>query len=124
MNPLFITTRRAAGAITARSIVKPSTNDYEIVLASAATDKLMGITTEIDAASGEPCDVIRTGIAAVKLGGTVAAGDYITADSSGHGVKCAPTTGTVAQFIGKVEVAGVSGDIVDVWVAPGQITTP
>jgi len=95
-----------------------------VILAAAATDKLMGVTTEIDSDSGESCDVIRGGIAAVKLAGTVAAGDYITANGSGLGVKCNPSTGTVAQYVGKAEVAGVSGDIIDVWVAPGQLTTP
>lgn len=123
-NPLFIKTYRATSAVGGRLIVKPGTNDFDVIPAAAATDKLIGVSTEVDAASGDPCDVIHTGTAPVKLGGTVAAGDYITSDGAAKGVKCNPSTGTTAQYVGKAIQAGVSGDIIDVLLGNGQLTTP
>jgi hypothetical protein len=49
--------------------------------------------------------------ASLQLGGTVAAGDLLTSDGSGHGI----TTTTTAQQIGaRALQAGVSGQIITV----------
>lgn len=111
----------AEGAISANRIVKVGAADWGALQAAAVSDKLIGISTEIDAASGERVDVVHEGIADLKLGGTVARGDFLTSDASGQGVVAAPAGGTNNQIIGKALISGVSGDIIPVLVAPSML---
>lgn len=111
----------AEGAIAANTIVKVGAADYGVLAAAAVSDKLIGISTEIAASSGERVDVIHEGIADLKIGGTVARGDFLTTDSSGQGVAAAPSAGTNNQIIGKALVSGVSGDIIPVLIAPSML---
>lgn len=111
----------AEGAISAYRIVKVGAADYGVLAAAAVSDKLIGITTEIDAASGERVDVIHEGIADLKIGGTVARGDFITTDASAQGVTAAPAAGTNNQIIGKALISGVSGDIIPVLISPSML---
>lgn len=108
----------ADGAIGKYRIFKPGSAEGEIAIATASTDKLMGVTTDIDAADGERVDGARSGFAPVFYGGTVAVGDWLTANASGAAVA---TTTAGAIVIGRAEVAGVSGDIGSVFVVPGKI---
>lgn len=111
----------AEAAISAARIVKVGANDYGVLVAVAVADKIIGISTEIDAASGERIDVVHEGIADLKLGGTVARGDFITTDASGQGVTAAPAAGTNNQIVGKALISGVSGDIIPVLIAPSML---
>lgn len=104
----------AEGAIVANSIVKVGAADYGVLQAAAVSDKIIGISTEIDTASGEGIDVIHEGIADLKLGGTVARGDFVTTNASGLGVAAAPAAGANNQIVGKALISGVSGDIIPV----------
>ncbi|MDA9499284.1 capsid cement protein [Bradyrhizobium sp. CCBAU 11357] len=110
----------AEAAIAANIIVKVGANDYGVLQGAAATDKLIGITTEIAAASGERTDVVHEGIADLKLGGTVARGDLLTSDASGQGITAAPAAGSNNRIIGMALISGVVGDIIPVKVAPGS----
>lgn len=110
-NNEFIKTYDASGAIPAYTIVKFTSTDFQVIKAAASTDKLIGITTEIDAADTERVDVIHNGTAWVKAGGTIAAGDPITSDANGNAVAAAPGTGVNAQCIGRARQAAVSGDV-------------
>ena len=122
-NILFAKSYNAGGAINANSIVKAGANDYDVLQADGATAaaKLLGITMEVAAASGERVDVVHCGVADVKLGGTVARGDPITSDASGNGVAAAPGAGTNNRIIGIALISGVSGDIIPVLVAPSML---
>jgi len=111
----------AGAAITAHSIVKFGSSDYAVVLGAAATDLLIGVTTEIAAASGERVDVIHGGIADVKLGGTVARGEPVTSDDEGLGVKAAPTAAAANRIVGYALISGDSGDIIPVLLAPSEM---
>lgn len=113
----------AGAAINPFRIVKAGANDYEVLQAAgaAATEKIVGVTTEIDASSGERVDVIHEGIADVKLGGTVARGDPITSDATGQGVAAAPAAGTNNRIVGYAVISGVSGDIIPVIVSLGMV---
>jgi hypothetical protein len=111
----------AAALIGANLIVKVGANDGEVLLAAANTDDILGVSTNIDVASGEPCDVIHGGIADIKLGGTVARGKFITSDANGCGVLAAPSAGVNVQIAGKTLISGVSGDIIPVLLCIGQI---
>jgi hypothetical protein len=122
-NNLLTKSYNAGGAINANSIVKAGANDYDVLQAAGATatEKLLGVTTEIAATSGERVDVILGGIADVKLGGTVARGDPVTADASGNGVAAAPATGTNNRIVGIALISGVSGDIIPVLLAQSML---
>lgn len=109
----------AGGAITAYSIVKPGSNDYDVVLAAAGADSAIGITREFAAASGEPVDVVHDGIANLKLGGTVTRGALLMSDASGFGITAAAGAGTNVRVIGVAIISGVSGDVIPVMVEAG-----
>lgn len=69
------------------------------------------LTDEVGAASGDPVSVQLSGIAKLEAGGTITAGNAITTDSDGKGVK----TITVADFcIGIALEAASSGEIFSV----------
>ncbi len=110
----------AEGAISASRIVKVGAADWGALQAAAVSDKLIGISTEIDSASGERIDVVQEGIADLKLGGTVARGDLLTSDASGQGVTAAPAAGTNNRVVGVALVSGVSGDIIPVQISLGS----
>jgi hypothetical protein len=111
----------AEATINPFRIVKFGAADYGVVHGAAAADLLIGVTTEVDAVSGERVDVIHEGIADLKLGGTVARGALITSDATGQGVAAAPAAGANNRVIGFALISGVSGDIIPVLVAPHQI---
>ncbi|MCY1648175.1 hypothetical protein OVA11_14215 [Caulobacter sp. SL161] len=111
----------AGGAITARSFVKFSA-DGVVVVATAATDDIIGITAELDVVQGERVDVYRAGSAELRLGGTVARGAPLTAAAGGARVAAAPAAGVRNRHGAFAEVSGVSGDIIDVEIDLGFIT--
>jgi hypothetical protein len=107
----------AAAAIGANLIVKFTATDT-VGAAAASTDKLVGVSDLGADAAGDRVDVILDGIALVKAGGTVAAGDLVTANASGQAVA---TTTAADRYIGVAMDAGVSGDLIGVRLAPGLI---
>jgi hypothetical protein len=111
----------AGGAIPARIIVKADSTAGQVVAADAATDKLIGISADVAAASTDRVDVFVSGIAEVIYGGNVAAGDLVTADASGYAVAAAPAATVNNRVIGTAMVAGVSGDIGSVLICPGSL---
>lgn len=118
-NQILARNYTAGGAITAFRIVKPGSNDGEVVQAAAATDLLTGVCGELSPASGERVDIQKIGIARIEFGGTVTRGNPVTADASGKAVAAAPAAGSNVRIIGFAEVSAVSGDIADVLLAPG-----
>lgn len=110
----------AEGAISANRIVKVGAADGGVLQAAAAavTEFMIGISTEVDAATGERCDVVHEGIADLKLGGTVARGGPVTSDATGQGVAPAPAGGANNRVIGFALQSGVTGDIIPVLIAP------
>lgn len=119
-NVLFAKSFNAGGAILANSIVKVGANDYDALQGAAATDKLIGITTEVAAATGERVDVILDGVADLKINGAVARGDLLTSDATGLGVTAAPVAGTNNRIIGVAMISGVAGDIIPCFLSLGS----
>ena len=115
MIPILIRNYTAAAEVRENAIVAVGTNDNEVVSATAATDDIIGVSTNIPSASGARCDVIHVGIANVRLGGTVARGKYVTAGAAGVGVQA--STGRV---VGIALTSGVEGDIIPVLLGVGQ----
>ncbi|WP_454844888.1 DUF2190 domain-containing protein [Ralstonia thomasii] len=119
-NPGFIKTYDAGAAIAPYTIVKFSA-DFTVVPAAAATDNLIGVTTEVSASTGDRVDVVHTEAPFVQLGGTVSAGQWLTSDANGHAVAAAPASGAVANVIGFARYGGVSGDVIEVVMTPAQL---
>jgi hypothetical protein len=111
----------AGGSIPARTIVKPHSVAGQVVAGAAAADKIIGVSTEVAASSGDRVDVFLSGVAEVVYAGNVAAGDPITSDSTGKAVVAAPAAGVNARIIGFALTAGVANDIGAVFLAPGLI---
>jgi hypothetical protein len=125
----------AEGAIASNTIIKFGANDGGVLQAAAATDAIFGISTDIPAATGERCDVIKLGDADVLYGGTVTRGDELTSDASGRAITATRHTHTentaaayvqnaisgtavLTRIIGIANVSGVIGDIGSVAIAP------
>lgn len=85
-----------------------------------ATKALAGITTDVGSKAETRVDVVEDGHHFLKLGGTVAAGDFLTAgtvsDKKGLGVVC-----TEGHYICQAKEAGVTGDIIKVNICRGII---
>lgn len=116
----LVKTYMAAGTINEYRIVKWAANkDREAVQATAASEKFAGVAglpKGTTAAAGEPFDVIKSGVADVTYGGTVAAGDFLTSDAQGRAV-----VASVGDFIiGVAQVAGVIGDLGGVQIQFGK----
>lgn len=111
----------AGAAIAKRRIVKFGAADNQVILGagSAVTEFLIGVATEIDAATGEPIDVIRAGIADVEYGGTVTRGQPLTSDATGRAIAAAPGAGVNFRTIGFAEVSAVIGDVGPAQIIPG-----
>jgi hypothetical protein len=117
---LLIKNFLAAGVIPAYTIVKPGGTDFQIVAAAAGADKVTGVTTDVDAASGERADVIQLGEAKVVAGAAFAAGDLLMSDASGRAITAAAAAGVNVRTVGYArQSANALGDIVEINVQPG-----
>lgn len=100
----------AQAAIAAYTVVKFGSADGSVVAAAAASDLMIGVIEGVPADAGERCDVMVSGIADVKAGGTITRGSPVTADSSGRVVAAASTN----RQIGIAMESAVAGDIIGV----------
>ncbi len=111
----------AEAAIAAYRLVKFGAADGGVLIAAAASDKIVGVNDRLAAAAaGDRIDIIRSGIAEVEYGGAVAAGDLLISDASGRAIAATAVAGTNTRTIGIAEVAGVVGDIGSVLLVPGS----
>jgi hypothetical protein len=111
----------AAADVAANRFCKPGGNDGTTAPAAASTDSIFGVSTNIDVAAGEPCDVQHTGIADLKLGGNVTRGQLLTSDSDGRGVAAAPAAGVNARVGAMALESGVENDVVPVLLGMGEV---
>ena len=101
---------KANGALVKSTLVKLDTTEGQVVQATAATDEVIGVTT-VDAASGQSVAVQEDQIARVKLWGTVAIGDKLTATTGGVAI----TTVTAGnKSFGIALKAGLTGEFIPV----------
>lgn len=121
MNPGLTKNFNAGGTIEKRRIVKPGADDKTVVKAAAATDAIMGVSTDIDVVTGEPVDVIKEGIALVQAGGAVTRGDPVTSDANGKGVAAAPGAGANNRILGFAEASAALDDWFPVQISLGRI---
>ena len=107
------TPRAASSAIAAHRIV-----DAAGAQGVADTVLAIGVSGSRAVASGETVEVAIAGIADVEYGGSVTAGDMLTADSDG---KAVGTTTAGKRIVGIAMATGVDGDIGTVLIAPGSV---
>lgn len=104
-------TYTAGAAITKRRLIKCGAVDTAVLQAAAATDAVIGVAGELDAASGARIDVALEGIVEVEYGGTVTRGDRIVSDANGKAVAWTAAAGGKCGVAGIATKSGVSGDI-------------
>lgn len=123
MTPLLIKSFRAALIVAGNRIVAAAA-DGEVNTASANTDPSIGISDAMGAEAGRMVDLTQVGWAELKLGGTVSAGDPLTSDAEGRGVKAAPVAGTEVRVAAIAMADGELDEIIPVLVAPSVLATP
>ena len=126
MIPLLIRSYPCSADVPANTIVKfsDSANSTKIAPGAAATDALWGISDRMGCDNGGMADIVIGGLGELKLGGTVAAGDPITSDANGNGIKCVAAAGITKRVICFAEEPGVLGDVIKVKVAVSLLQLP
>jgi len=119
MNQGLTKNYNAGGAVTQRRFVKFGADDKTVVLAAAATDLIIGASTDIDTALGEPTDVQMDGIAILKAGGAITRGNEVTSDATGQAVAAAPGAGANNRIGGIALASAANGDLIPVLLSPG-----
>lgn len=119
--PGLTVAKRAAGAVAARRICVHGASDGLAAQAAAGTALLIGVSTDIPAADGQPFDIIRAGFAPVEYGGNVSRGAPLTADAQGRAVAATIPPTATTYIIGYAEEAGVLGDIGSTFIAPAVL---
>ena len=92
-------------------LAKFGSDDNTVMLATAATDAIIGVFMH-SAALGETVRVAYDGMPNVKAGGAITRGDLLTADASGKAVLANPASGTNNTIIGRAQKSGVLDDMV------------
>lgn len=104
--------RKAGADLTGKAyrVVKQQ-SDRTVVLASAATDTLLGVLSNApgNGDTASVCGINAQGTFKVVLGGTVAFGAKLTADANGAAV----TAATGNNVFGIAQEAGVAGQVVE-----------
>jgi hypothetical protein len=124
--PFYIRSFPASADVAGKRFVKFSdaANSAKVAQAAAATEPLIGVSDAMGAKTGGMCDVILAGTGEVQLGGTVAAGDYLTSDANGKAVKLVGAAGERREYIAKAEAPGVADDIISCFVTHGVLQLP
>ncbi|WP_319775499.1 capsid cement protein [Breoghania sp.] len=124
MTPTLIKSYRAALATAGNRLVAFTGTDSEVSAGASGTALLIGVSDQMGADAGEMLDVVLGGIYPVQLGGSVDAGDPLTADADGKGVLAEPVAGSLVRYACFAMSDGVADDIIPVLVVPGIINTP
>jgi hypothetical protein len=96
-------------------------DDFEITVASAATDPVIGIL-ENKPDEGEAAEVTMFGETEGKAADAITAGNFLVADSAGDLVPITVTDeGTVNYYVGRALQDAVDNDIFKLLVCPGYI---
>ena len=118
----LVKTFTANGAINENRIVSFSGGNRIAAQAAASTESFAGVAavpTGATIANGEPFDVIKSGVADVLYGGTIAVGNRLTTNSLGKAVSAE------AMFSGKTEIVdgGSAGNITVTGITTSDVLT-
>jgi hypothetical protein len=97
-----------------------ASNANQIVLASAATDHIIGVVMNAPAANDNAVVRLRnaSGTYPVVAGGTITRGDWVTSDANGNAIT---TTTSGNEICGVAKSSASSGDIVEVISYTGSV---
>ena len=115
-NDGLIKTFYADGTLEGRKLVTFGTGKLKVKQATAASEALIGVTTQIGSETNGRVDVIFSGITEANAGGTIAKGDVLTSDSNADVVKASQAADRV---IGIALEDAVTGDYVSILIAQG-----
>lgn len=104
-------------SISAYRIVRVS-GDHTVAACSAATDIIVGVTTDEATKSTQAVPVAMSGIARVYCNDTMASGTLIKTDASGRGVPFAESTAGVYVLGVLLDTVSATGTIASVLVNP------
>lgn len=122
--PGLVTGRMAEAAIAGHRILITGAAVGGTKQAVGVAAPMIGVSPKIPAAAGAITDVIRSGIAPVEYGGTVADGALMTSDAQGRAIAVTLPVSVATYTIGFSEGGGVVGDIGSVNIVPGFIPAP
>jgi hypothetical protein len=111
MNPTLTKNYRASSAIPKNTLVKLGNGSDDVTASATASEAVIGVSGNVDAAVGERVDVIHLGIAEVVASGAVARGANVSSSGDG-GVVTTPGTGTPVVVGVALEAATAAGDII------------
>jgi hypothetical protein len=116
MNPILTKNFNREVAVAPYRFAMLSTADNLVVAASAATDKILGVSVPGDLPGR--VDICLVGIAEIECGGVVTRGDQLTSNADGKGIALsdAMLAANVCRAGGIAMMSGVSGDIIRVLV--------
>lgn len=122
-SPLLIRSFKAtAVAIGDFLIAKASAGANTVEIATANTELLLGSVGNLGVEAGGLADITMVGWSEVRLGGTVAFNDPLTADAAGKAIKALPANSTQVRIIGYAMLAGVADDVIPYHVALGHLS--
>lgn len=111
----------AKGTINGRRIVKFDAAENEIIQASAASDRLLGVYLGPgNAATNDLVDCCLLGECLLDVAGAIGRGMLLTADSNGKGVQANPSAGVNNRVIAMALQSGTDITI-KVLVLPSQL---
>ena len=116
-NDTLIKTFNAPVAVGGYLVATFGAGDGEVELADAATDPLVGVTTQIGTQGNERCDVIMAGITEVKACAAVTKGAALTVDGSGRVIASTQATDRIIGLA--MSDSAQADDIISILVAQG-----
>ncbi len=126
MNHLFIKSYEVVADVAGNLIARFSdaAASSKVAIATASDQPIIGIIDSMGGRAGGQTDVHRLGVAPLRLGGAVEAGDPLTSDDEGRGIKAEPEEGETIRIVGYAEAPGEEDDIIDCFVAVGLLHEP
>lgn len=112
-------TAKAGAAVAAYRVVRLGNADNTVIVATAATQPIIGVTGRSTASkAGDTVEVAINGVGKVQLGGNVTRGALLTAGTDG---RAAATNTAGNRVVGIALASGKANDIVDVLLAAGSV---
>lgn len=124
MTPILIKSFFASAAIAGHRIVAFSGTAANVTTATSATAISIGVSERMGAPIGSMVDVVQVGGYEIELGDTVTAGDPLTADANGKGIKAVPVAGSEIRVVAIAQDDGFAGDIIPIILAPSILSHP
>jgi len=123
MNPLLVRTYRCASNFLAYTLIGQGTTGGTVIQSVSAARDFIGVVTP-EGGSNNYVPVQHIGIAKVRAGAAVTAGNWITSDSAGEGIPItlAAAAANVRQVCGIALTSAADGEIFEMLIQPSFTT--